>query len=116
MLLRVSPQVSGMAADSHRPHDGDMSTLHIEHAITDFVTWRAAFDRFAPARTQAGVTAHRVRRPIDDDHYVIVDLEFPDPDRARGFLAFLEANIWSSPANSPALRGSPTARILEDAG
>lgn len=105
-----------MAGRRPNAHDGDMSTLNIEHAITDFTSWQAAFDRFAAARTQAGVTAHRVRRPVGDDHYVIVDLEFPDPDRARGFLAFLEQDIWSSPANSPALAGSPTARILEDAG
>lgn len=93
----------------------DMSTLHIEHPITDFTIWQAAFERFAPARAQAGVTAARVRRPVDDEHYVVVDLEFPDPDRARGFLAFLEQNVWSTPANSPALAGSPVARVLEDA-
>lgn len=92
-----------------------MSTLHIEHPITDFTIWRAAFDRFAPAREQAGMTAQRVRRPVDDEHFVVVDLEFPDPSQARGFLAFLEQNVWSTPANSPALAGTPTARVLEDA-
>jgi hypothetical protein len=27
-----------------------MATLRIEHPITDFETWKAAFDRFAEAR------------------------------------------------------------------
>jgi hypothetical protein len=32
-----------------------MSTLHIEHPISDLTTWKAAFDRFAPVRQQSGV-------------------------------------------------------------
>ena len=32
-----------------------MATLHIEHPITDFDTWNAAFARFADARRRAGV-------------------------------------------------------------
>ena len=31
-------------------------TLHIEHEITDFASWKAAFDRFADRRREAGVT------------------------------------------------------------
>ncbi len=31
-----------------------MATLHIEHPITDFDTWRSAFDRFAEARDERG--------------------------------------------------------------
>ena len=68
-----------------------MSTLHIEHAITDFDVWLQAFSRFAGARQQAGVLAERIRRPLDDPLYVVVDLEFPDAVRAAGFLTFLEA-------------------------
>jgi hypothetical protein len=34
-----------------------MFTLSIEHRITDFPTWKTAFDRFAEARDQAGVLA-----------------------------------------------------------
>ncbi len=104
-----------MAPIRRAADDGLMSTLHIEHAITDFDVWLQAFSRFAGARQQAGVLAERIRRPLDDPLYVVVDLEFPDAVRAAGFLAFLEQNVWSTPANSPALAGSPTARVLEDA-
>ena len=31
-----------------------MATLHIEHPITDFETWTAAFERFADTRRRAG--------------------------------------------------------------
>jgi hypothetical protein len=36
-----------------------MYTLTIEHAITDFSTWKTAFDLFSDARAQAGVVADR---------------------------------------------------------
>lgn len=90
-----------------------MATLLIEHAISDYQTWRAAFDRFAGARNEAGVTRERVYRPIDDQQYVIITLDFPAPERASSFLQFLQTRIWSNPDNAPALRGAPRTRILE---
>ena len=33
-----------------------MATLHIEHPVTDFGTWQAAFDRFAQVRQESGVS------------------------------------------------------------
>ena len=92
-----------------------MQTLHIEHAITDFATWRAAFGRFAGARRDAGVRDERVHLPIDDPHYVVIDLDFDTVDEATAFLRFLETAVWSNPANAPALAGSPRALILESA-
>ena len=59
-----------------------MATLHIEHAITDLATWRAAFDRFAEARADAGVTTSRIFQPIDDQAYVIVHLDFESAEAA----------------------------------
>ena len=90
-----------------------MATLHIEHAITDLKTWREAFDRFADARAGAGVTASRIFQPVDDPSYIVVHLDFDSAEAATQFRSFLEANVWSTPANSPGLAGSPTARVLE---
>jgi hypothetical protein len=90
-----------------------MATLHLEHAITDLGTWQAAFDRFAGRRRLAGVLAHRVSQPVGDKHYVVVQLDFASADRAVAFLGFLEAQVWSTPANSPGLVGSPRAVVLE---
>lgn len=89
-----------------------MPTLHIEHPISDFETWSAAFNRFADARRQAGVRAHRVLRPVDDPKYVLVDLEFDTTAAAETFLHFLTATVWATPANSPGLAGTPHTRIL----
>jgi hypothetical protein len=89
-----------------------MATLHIEHAITDLATWRGAFDKFADARAGAGVTATRIFQPVDDEAYIVVHLDFDSAEAAAQFRGFLEANVWSTPSNSPGLSGSPTARVL----
>jgi hypothetical protein len=88
------------------------TTLHIEHAITDYPTWKAAFDRFADARRQAGVRAHRIQRPADDQAYVLIDLDFDTEPAAEEFLRFLRTRVWASPDSAPALVGSPQTRIL----
>ncbi len=90
-----------------------MTTLQIEHRITDYPTWRAAFDRFDSARQGAGVLSYRIRRPVDDDLYIVIDLEFDDAERAGGFLTFLRDVVWTSPENAPALEGAPSARLLD---
>ena len=92
-----------------------MPTLHIEHAITDFGTWSTAFGRFAEFRQQSGVRQQRVQRPVDDANYVVIDLDFDTTSEAANFLGFLQANVWSSSDNSPALAGTPQTRILEPA-
>ncbi|MCU1366855.1 MAG: hypothetical protein JWL72_2062 [Ilumatobacteraceae bacterium] len=90
-----------------------MSTLHIQHAITDYATWRNAFDSFAEVRVAAGVIGTRVARPIDDEHFIVVDLDFDSAEAAAAFLSFLELNVWSAPQSSPGLEGEPTAHVLE---
>jgi hypothetical protein len=89
-----------------------MTTLHIEHAITDYATWKGAFDRFAEARLRAGVRGHRIRRPVDDPAYLYIDLDFATEDQAAAFLGFLRTQVWASPGSAPALVGAPQTRIL----
>ena len=57
-----NPNNLGCPTPATYSHDEAMTaTLHIEHEITDYPTWKAAFDRFADARTQA------VSSPIASD-------------------------------------------------
>jgi hypothetical protein len=96
------------------PDAGEMITLHIEHAVTDFDIWSAAFTRFDQARKQAGVRRHVVRRPVDDPHHVSIDLEFAEVDEAVAFERFLRETVWATPTHSPALRGSPVTSVLRE--
>ncbi|MCB0976171.1 MAG: hypothetical protein KDB02_01820 [Acidimicrobiales bacterium] len=89
-----------------------MATLLIEHPITDFDTWATAFESFDAARHNAGVRTHRITRPVDDDHYVLIELDFDTVEAAENFRHFLETAIWSTPDNSPALVGTPHTRIV----
>jgi len=90
-----------------------MPTLHIQHRITDFETWVAAFNRFADARRHAGVRAQSVRQPVDDPNYVVIDLDFDSTGEAAAFRRFLETQVWGTQENAPALVGSPQTMILE---
>lgn len=90
-----------------------MTTLRIEHAISDFQLWRTAFDSFADARANVGVRSFAIRQPIDDPRYLMLDLEFDSASRAQAFATFLEQHVWSSPTASPGLAGTPQTRILD---
>jgi hypothetical protein len=90
-----------------------MFTLSIEHAISDFRTWKHAFDRFAEARQKAGVLSHRIRRPVGDPHYLVIELEFDVEEDAENFRQFLATVVWANRDASPALVGPPASRILE---
>ena len=90
-----------------------MTTLHIEHAITDYGVWKSAFDRFEELRRQSGVKHHRVLRPADDPAYVVVNLDFGTAEEAGAFLEFLRTKVWPLPQSAPALAGTPQTSILD---
>lgn len=89
-----------------------MTTLHIEHAIRDFDTWKRAFESDPAGRERSGVRRYQVSRPIDDPHYVIIDLDFENSATAEKFLATMR-QVWQSAGAAPALVGSPQTRIVE---
>jgi hypothetical protein len=89
-------------------------TLHIEHPITDLRTWLEAFGRFADARRDSGVTAERVHQPVEDENYILVQLDFATEEAAEHFKNFLETVVWQSQDLSPGLAGTPKARVLRE--
>ena len=90
-----------------------MHHLQIEHPISDFDTWKEAFDSFADFRQRSGVRRYRVLQPTDDPNYVIIELGFDGPSEAESFLAWLRREVWSSREAAPALMGEPQTRIVE---
>jgi hypothetical protein len=88
--------------------------LHIEHQISDVGTWLAAFNQFDDARRDAGVTGQRIHQPIDDEKYIVIQLDFATVEAAEKFKSFLESVVWQSHDLSPGLAGTPTARVLRE--
>jgi len=92
-----------------------MAIVQIEHPITSWDAWKAAFDHDPVRREESGVRRYRIVRPVDDPNYIAVDLEFDDTAQAEAFRESLE-NMWRSPQAAAVLGGaSPHARVVETA-
>jgi hypothetical protein len=97
-----------------------MYTLKIEHAIRDFDTWKAAFERDPVGRRQGGVRRHRVCRPTNNPQHVLIDLDFDALDQAETFLSALQ-QLWKRAEVAPVLASesaagaaAPRAAIVEE--
>ena len=87
-----------------------MYVLRIEHPVPDFAGWKKAFDGDPIGRERSGVRRYRVSRPIDDEKYVLVDLEFDTSAQAEALLAALRA-VWGRVEGK--VITSPRARVVE---
>jgi hypothetical protein len=88
-----------------------MPILRIEHAVPDFDAWKAAFDSDPLGREQAGVRRYRVMRAVDDPNYVLVDLEFDNPNEAESMRAAL-TDMWRG-VEADGLIGKQRAQIVD---
>lgn len=60
-----------------------MITLRIEHKIANYDGWKKAFDSDPINRKQSGVKRYRVYRPVDDDLFVVIELDFDNLEKAQ---------------------------------
>ncbi len=89
-----------------------MATLHIEHPISDLPT---CCEPSPGARRPAGRQACELSGSSSRStttKYIYVDLDFDNVEQAAAFQQFLETNVWISREASPALAGTPRARVL----
>lgn len=87
-----------------------MLTVQIEHAVPDFDGWRAAFDRDPAGREASGVRRYRVYRPVDDERYVIIELDFDARPMAEAFVEKMRG-IWLQVEGT--VMTGPRVRIVE---
>ena len=87
-----------------------MFIVRIEHPVPDFATWKRVFDRDPLGREGAGVRRYRVLRPVDDSHFVFVDLEFEARAEAERMRRALET-MWGDVEGT--LIGHPKAALVE---
>ncbi len=64
-----------------------MVTISVRHKVSDFETWKRAFDSAREHRRAAGEVACRVYVAHGSQTDVIVSMDWESLDRARQFLA-----------------------------
>jgi hypothetical protein len=89
-----------------------MATLRVELEVRDYRLWRSAFDKDAGGRERSGMRRYRIFRPVDNDHQVMLDLDFDTRRMPARSLDTLRTKVWPSPEKAPAKVGAPTTRIL----
>jgi len=63
-----------------------MTTLAVRHSVSDFDSWKIAFDGHEAVRRSHGATGHRVLRDGND---LLVLVDFPDAASAEAFKSDL---------------------------
>jgi hypothetical protein len=85
--------------------------LRIEHTVSNFDSWKTAFDSDPVGRQKSGVRRYRILRPTDDPNYVMIDLEFDGLKEAENFKSTLR-NLWGT-AEAQKVMQNPKLRIVE---
>ena len=87
-----------------------MFIVQIEHPVPNFDAWKKAFDSDPVGRERSGVRRYKVLRPIDNQNYSMVDLEFDSLGEVEAFLAAMR-EVWSRVEGT--IIESPQVRIVE---
>lgn len=86
-----------------------MTTLAVRHTVSDFDTWRSAFDGHSSIRTGHGATSERI---LHDGNAVLVLIDFPDAESAQAFMA--DPGLAEAMAKGGVV-GAPDVSILVEA-
>jgi hypothetical protein len=70
-----------------------MTTLRIEHRISNFDGWKKAFDSDPINRKKSGVSRYRIYRPTDNADLVIIELDFSNFEQAQATQTELQ-KLW----------------------
>jgi hypothetical protein len=87
-----------------------MFILRIEHKVASYDGWKKAFDADPVGRKKSGVRRYQILRPVDDEYYIIIDLEFDTLNQAEALLAAMKV-VWGNIAGKIIM--DPKARITE---
>ena len=67
-----------------------MTTLKIEHKISNYDGWKKAFDSDPIGRKKSGVKRYRIYQPDDKPDFVIIELDFDNIEQAQATQAALQ--------------------------
>jgi quinol monooxygenase YgiN len=83
----------------------DMATLFARHTVSDFKTWKQAYDNFEPVRQSMGVTSHGAYQADDNPNDITVYHEF---DSLAVAHAFAESQQLRDAMQNAGVQGAPT--------
>ena len=86
-----------------------MTTLAVRHSVSDFDTWKAAFDGHEATRRTHGATGHRVLRDGND---LLVLIDFPDAASAQ---AFTSDPALATAMHNGGVQGAPDVSVRTEA-
>ncbi|MEO5824813.1 MAG: hypothetical protein ABIR59_02915 [Gemmatimonadales bacterium] len=87
-----------------------MTSLRIQHTVSNFDGWKRAFESDPMDRKGSGVVRYHVHRAIADPTFVMIDLEFTTTAQAETMLERLR-QLWAGPGR--AVVRDPHAWVLE---
>jgi hypothetical protein len=87
----------------------NMIIVQIEHEVSDFPSWRKAFDNDPIDGKKIGVHRYSVLQLNENRNYIIIELEFEDFNQAEAACSMLK-NLWSRLDGS--LLINPNIKIL----
>ena len=91
-----------------------MPIIVIQHAVSNFQSWKRAFESDPVGRKQGGVIRHAIYCSVDDPNYVVVHLEFSSLDQAQKFLQTLR-RLWQAVGDKMSFgAGGVEARIVDE--
>jgi len=82
-----------------------MTTMFVRHTVSDYKTWRKAYDDFAPVQKAKGVTAEAVYRAVENPNDITVTHEFATIEAAQ---AFAESSELKNAMQNAGVAGAPT--------
>ena len=88
-----------------------MVRLYARHPVTDYATWRAAYDGFDAERSEMGVTGHAVYQAVDDPNDITIWHDFNTGDEAAAFAASTRLKEVMQGAG---VAGPPSIWIVDD--
>jgi hypothetical protein len=63
-----------------------MTTLFVRHTVSDYKTWRQAYDAFAAFQAANGVMAKAAYQAVDNPNDITVTHEFATLEAAQAFV------------------------------
>ena len=84
--------------------------LSVRHTVSDYATWKPAFDDHAASRKEHGAIRHQVLRGIGNPNEVSVIIEFPATANAEAFLA--DPSLAEA-MKSAGVQGAPTITLWD---